>query len=351
MSHFTVLVKITEKCLAEHEGAVEALEAMLAPYQENNMGDAPEEFLEFFDIEDENQEEYQTETAERFRSPDGEMFKPWDERFRVAGIGIGSDTHKTPEEPGWAEVQIPLNELYSTFEEYMADYCGYKERDNKTQRYGYWENPNAKWDWFVVGGRWRGQLKLKEKAAVGIMGKPGVNHLDFKTGEYKTNDEPGTADAAQLKELDWEAMNADATKEAGKFFDDLERFKKIEAGEIEKTKEDAWLDYDVSRKLAEFNLGGWKDTGKKGENDEPIRELEVKEFTREWFIEHYAWNWEFSTWAVVDEDGWHEKGKMGWWAFHDASANELEAWGRSFYDRFAKEEAPETLFVIVDCHI
>lgn len=27
--------------------------------------------------------------------------------------------------------------------------------------YEYWTNPNAKWDWFEVGGRWSGRLRLK----------------------------------------------------------------------------------------------------------------------------------------------------------------------------------------------
>ena len=28
---------------------------------------------------------------------------------------------------------------------------------------GYYENPNAKWDWYEVGGRWKNMLKLKER--------------------------------------------------------------------------------------------------------------------------------------------------------------------------------------------
>ena len=27
--------------------------------------------------------------------------------------------------------------------------------------YEYWINPNAKWDWFEIGGRWPGRLRLK----------------------------------------------------------------------------------------------------------------------------------------------------------------------------------------------
>ncbi len=34
--------------------------------------------------------------------------------------------------------------------------------------YGYYNNPNAKWDWFEIGGRWAGSLKLK-KERVGFL--------------------------------------------------------------------------------------------------------------------------------------------------------------------------------------
>lgn len=26
---------------------------------------------------------------------------------------------------------------------------------------GYWRNPNARWDWWEIGGRWRGLLRLR----------------------------------------------------------------------------------------------------------------------------------------------------------------------------------------------
>ena len=28
--------------------------------------------------------------------------------------------------------------------------------------WGRWHNPNAKWDWWQIGGRWRGKLRVKE---------------------------------------------------------------------------------------------------------------------------------------------------------------------------------------------
>jgi hypothetical protein len=87
--HFTVLVK------------GEDVEELLAPYQENNMGTCPEEFMEF-------------------------------EPLSLSDHG------------------------YSTHAEAIAD--GQPEKDGKA---GYYHNPNSQWDWYVIGGRWNGFFLLK----------------------------------------------------------------------------------------------------------------------------------------------------------------------------------------------
>jgi hypothetical protein len=48
---------------------------------------------------------------------------------------------------------------YTTFEEFAERW--YKRKPNENGKYGYWHNPNAKWDWYELGGRWTGFFKLK----------------------------------------------------------------------------------------------------------------------------------------------------------------------------------------------
>ena len=102
MSHFSVAV-FTET------GTEEEVKRLLAPYQENNMGDCPKEYLTFVEDED----------------------------FDI---------------------------------------------DEETGKHGYWENPNAKWDWYQLGGRWPGLL-VSAKGS-GLRGTPSI----FGGGRYK-NDE------------------------------------------------------------------------------------------------------------------------------------------------------------------
>ena len=137
MSHFTVGVFIDTK-------KDKKLGDLLAPYQENNMGDCPKEYLEFNECDKEDIEEY--------------------------------ENHK---------------DEYETLEDFMWEYHGYK-KDKETGKYGYWENPNAEWDWYEIGGRWSNSLLTKN----------GVK-----------------CNFAQLKEIDWDKMRENKKKRAEEIWD------------------------------------------------------------------------------------------------------------------------------------
>ena len=143
MSHFTVLV------------VGEDPEWQLAPFQENNMGDCPREYLEFNETGEEIRRAYEDESG-----------------------GM-------------------------SFEEY-AEYCGYK-KDPDTGKYGYWENPDAQWNWYELGGRWRNYFKLKKGTTYYKHGNAGLNNLPLQEGY---------ADMAHKKDIDWEGMRAESYAKA-----------------------------------------------------------------------------------------------------------------------------------------
>jgi hypothetical protein len=138
MSHFTVLV------------VGEDPEWQLAPFQENNMGDCPREYLVLEDLTEEVEEGY-----------------------RLDG------------EPG-------------SLDEY-AKLQGYS-KDRETGRYGYWINPDSQWDWYELGGRWRNYFKLKKGTTYYKHGNAGLNNLPLQEGY---------ADMAYKKDIDWEGMRAE----------------------------------------------------------------------------------------------------------------------------------------------
>ena len=151
MSHFA---------LAVVSDGTKTLEDLMAPYQENNMDDVPREYLEFVaeDIE-QHEKNYKEGIRRLYYDPDAyamQLLTAYDERFRIEGYrgSFGPNTHSVPD--SWRRVDVPLNLLYPTFDDYMREFEGYRGgKDPETNQYGYWENPNAKWDWYAVGGRWK----------------------------------------------------------------------------------------------------------------------------------------------------------------------------------------------------
>ena len=65
--------------------------------------------------------------------------------------------------PGDVEALLaPFNEQVAPGDPYavfVRDESG--QHDETGQAKGYWRNPNARWDWWVIGGRWRGLLLLR----------------------------------------------------------------------------------------------------------------------------------------------------------------------------------------------
>jgi hypothetical protein len=185
----------------------------------------------------------------------------------------------------------------------MREYCGFDKRDEIHNKYGYWANPNSKWDWYVVGGRWNGLLLVEEDADA-INGELGV--FEYKREEkdpapngYKW------ADAAKLKDIEWELIREISKENAKKRW---EKAKNLEAPE-------------------KHFIYGIK------END-----------SFESFLKR---NTEFSTYAVITPDGkWYEKK----FDMENYEENERE-WQNEYFEKFIKNADKDLIFVIVDCHI
>lgn len=150
MSHFAVAV-LTD--------GTKTVSELLEPYQEHN---APEpvdkKYLVFTDTEEGNRANYESgvRTFYHINAKDGEneaLVTSWNKAFRKPDAPRwrrSSSDYEVPD--GTRVVEVPLTAIYPTFEDYMREYLN-EDRDAETGRYGYWENPNAKWDWYEEGGR------------------------------------------------------------------------------------------------------------------------------------------------------------------------------------------------------
>lgn len=301
MSHFAVAV-ISD--------GTKKVSELLAPYQENNMGDCPKEYLEFYSVEDEYRPQYENDGCKYVFMPDGRRLLPWDDEFRVDGspLGFGSGTHKVPEH--LEQREIPYKETFATFDDYMREWCGY-EKDPEKGKYGYWDNPNKKWDWWVVGGRFRRGVRATNGECAPY---PAGSFLDPKW-EDATDYPPEHFDQAKLGDMIW-----DRDEEAAKRADDQWR-SWFEGEEIEGVEK--------AHPLASFHAKQYGD-----------RETYV-------LCESTMW-WR----AVITPDGkWHEVGEMGWFGCSSESGEELVEWAKKFKERFIDPYPPEYELTVVDCHI
>lgn len=142
MTHGAVLVITPNK-----EDMNKEIEKAMFPYWELNLSindelkDSRVIWTEETYLSLEKLKKYYTEMEEK----DKEYFREWGSRQVKEGFGFTG-----------------------SFEDYIK-YEGYKLENGKIY---YGSNPNAKWDWYQIGGRWNGGLKVKEKK--GIKGTPGL---------------------------------------------------------------------------------------------------------------------------------------------------------------------------------
>jgi len=306
MSHFTVLVigKDPEGQLEKYD---ENLEVPL--YQKDLVSESEKaSFLAIYQTYDEKRT-YAKLTPEE---AEANKLKSFDELYDEYGDDWNSNYWKKNADGEWAE--------FSTY------------------------SPNSKWDWFTLGGRWTGFFKQKVGAKVRV-GEPGV---------FGNKAEVGHCDQAKKKDIDFAGMRDDAGASA---FDRYQEIKELFGGTIPKLTL-KWAD------LIDDNNVLYKDIplDKKREmyHAQPAMlevakhndklgwgfDLDDYDCTVEEFVQK-ARNEAISTYSVVKDGVWYEKGEMGWWGM---SRNEKDNWEEEF-NKLIDEADDNTLFSLYDCHI
>lgn len=102
----------------------------------------------------------------------------------------------------------PFNEQVGFGSPYGV-YEKYDENDTSGEQ-GRWYNPNARWDWYCVGGRWAGQLKLLE----GKTGRYGSDYTPDEEGKLPK----GRCDSAHVLDCDF-SQDQEAYRKALRFWE------------------------------------------------------------------------------------------------------------------------------------
>lgn len=420
MSHFTVLTCLSPERIAEHKGdARDALAALLAPYDENTQ---VEPYRSYEDGEprdywwvsalrrdrkgyDEMQEIGEGAMRARLLAQFTKDASSWDPETPAEKVDkeiadykrSAEPPHDLGESPTWAQVIASYGARWQPVVEPEPDADGVIEAeviavdgkpmigaggppldangdvdtetmfiddDEGSENHGRaytWSryNPDSKWDWYAIGGRWQRSLLALPDAdesdlvfgAPGTFGDNGEQVVDEETGGRWCDGMPrrllnagrmrDIAAARMLAKYDaWQAIVAEHG-EARSWASFVEQAK---AADTREAWDAARLDYRTQPAIiAALKTGLTDEFG----GDCPAEEYAC---TRE-EIERRARDNAVPGYSMVCADGrWMAPGKMGWWG---ASSDDTES--RAIYNRAASEYIDalpgDTLLVMTDCHI
>lgn len=350
MSHFTVLVIGPN------------VEKQLQPFHEFECTGIEDEYVVDVDKTAEALADYDKGTIGLLRDPRGALHEKYDEageykpEFSKPGQ-YGRRELFIPD--GWEEVRVPAKDHQSAAD-YISGWYGWgimRPGDAMTEelKFGRIEvdadgnvarcidrtNPNKQWDWWVVGGRWAGFFKLKPGAS-GQRGRSGLMGSCANEGE-------GYADSVRKGDIDVQGMRDDAAREAGESWDkvravtgDLADFKTwAEMREAHPgNSEAARAAYHAQRARVALN--------ECGDRDMAWVDLDDYRVTREEYTKSAA-DGALSTFAVLKDGQWHERGSMGWWGCV-SDEKDKDEWRKQFASLI--DGLPDdTLLTVVDCHI
>jgi len=214
-------------------------------------------------------------------------------------------------------VGFPENrEKYKTLDEYFK-LNGYVK--NEEGRYGYYANENSKWDWYVIGGRWKGELIVKKEAIM-----KGVFYA------------PVRVNIALKKDIDIEAMEKPMRESAAKIWDDWhingikEKYHIFAKKSISMGRMPEELTYWINEHVGFWNI------------DESLKKINTMRRT-DYIYKNSLWH----THALLWKNEWYDEGTMGWFGIN---IEEKEEWPENFKNLW-KQIPDDELITVVDCHV
>jgi hypothetical protein len=373
VSHFIVTVRLPGS--VEADEVESAIEKILAPYHEFECTGVVDEFVKSVDCtadvraELANREDKTESVAEWIEDNHGWKFVAEGEQPDLEG------RHKY----GWFRVDS-AGELVEAFDR---------------------TNPDKKWDWWVIGGRWSGyfpsrtvqavestvdaELRVAEEAfeerrknRTGAQGEheellllrrrvDALSKLAFagrrrqpgvrlgRAGTFNNVPELGHSDYVRKRELDLDAVATKTRERIETFFAEYQRLIAGEKFSAFEGPRSLALDIGLVEVRQGPLLPGETGLPWRGQVPEDDRRADwhdmYKTVTLEQLFAEYADAFNpIAGYAFLDENGWHEPGEMGWWGCSSDTPETLLASKKQF-TTWLKETPDDAWLVAVDCHI
>lgn len=233
----------------------------------------------------------------------------------------------------------------------IKEYHGYKLKDGK------WfdrTNPNAQWDWWVVGGRWSGLLKAK----------PGAEASKGEKGLMGSQYSEKGVDVCRVGDLDVKGMRDEAINRI------RQRYENAHAKYQKNNPDTSFEQYNSLVKRmgeslealrAKYEAAGKPDAFAKFIDDQKeagdmdaifFRTTEIDDWDGITYgktvDDKIAAVTPLTTHAVLMDGKWYERGEMGWWGH--INDDKGKQWEEEFEKLFNSLPADKWL-TVVDCHI
>lgn len=388
MSHFSVLV------ITDSRPSNEDLARILQPWHEFECTGINDQYVMDIDKTQELKESWEKETEIWWRSPDGvlhdlddiKFFRPATEQEskQCFGTGWSNGVYHTTRDFGdgngrvtavrempqdYEQVEIPttrtlLEQARWEYGESLQAYPEGTEVDvqHEDNKYGYIivdkdnpeqlvklvtrTNPNKKWDWWTVGGRYSGKLTVR------------VPH-----GEYFTLDQ---SSCAPVNMVDFDEMLLTNKQARLDQIDSMHRLCRNEHPDMSYEMFLAAME-DYRATLVRLRKE-WEEAGSSGSfakfinahpdgpewRAHPVStacsvysnyQLEGNQTLEEWAAAAQP----LTAFAFVKDGKWYEMGRMGWWAMVSDSKDEAD-WEKEVGDMVQSLRADQWI-TVVDCHI
>ena len=368
MSHFTVTVLGDD------------YEEMLAGYYEQ--GDPEDWFMKFKSCQEEVESAWDDDEVKIQLLPDDSYYYGHDigrlsepKKKLLSSLGIEMLVHRIPDPedgPDFPIFTVPYSYIYEDMDDFVSTWYGYDKSADHDNEYGYYHNPNAQWDWYQLGGRWSGYFKmlvmapefwreldlpswLSEKFELNFtldsifslfLTQPWQEWWDGGLAEGYTEDQmndicdlirqryypensrgshgvfgaqgpmrPDYTDRVMAGDIDWVGMVADSVTN---------------------------IEWAFEQRMIEMVAKGeWPDDGKIS--------LGIFSPKQDYWEAINGASCSAATFAVLDDEGWHESGEMLWFGMAHNEKSKYD-WDAIFKSRIEGLD-PETWVNVVDCHI
>lgn len=420
MSHFSVAVFHRQD---------EDIAKILQPYHEFECTGTDDQYVVDVDITEDVINDYRNGTSSRIRDEDGKLHDRYDDAFyrdptneeadkigqTLGGSGIVGGTlyrskdwgdgrgrrlmvHHIPD--GYAEVEVPYCEVMS-LRDYVENNYKYNTKDGPNGgKHGYIElngcgdvvkvvkrtNPNSRWDWWTVGGRYSGSFEClnpyddpRNKKSCWLCGGTGIRRDDIGDAQRKIDptytcngcngtgrmlkhasefvDEGNYITIENLRAIEPQ-LKQHAESERKKRIDDIAQKTSLSWEEIERAlhlkavTDEEWKTLEPRPRGAEYYA--WLE-GKGGghvflakvmrEYFMSIPDVRGNQTIGQWICEAPY----FTCFALIRNGEWHESGSMGWWGTV-SNEKDVDEWQR-FVNKTIEECDDDMMITVVDCHI